>query len=116
MEAADVPGGHLQGRDKLRVGLFQLGKRLIDLRLADADIGQFGMVEFGGVFDQGGIAAGAHISDDGVNSGLHIGFGADVAVEDLLGAYLIKIIQTDHLARASFILFSSSVSWAYLNL
>ena len=63
-----------------------------------------------------GIAAGAHIGDDGVNGGLHIGFGADVAVEDLLGAYLIKIIQTDHLARASFILFSSSVSWAYLNL
>ena len=116
MEAANIPGGHLQGRDKLRVGLFQLGKRLIDLGLADPHIGQFGVVKFGGVFDQGGIAAGAHIGDDGVNGGLHIGFGADVAVEDLLGAYLIKIIQTDHLARASFILFSSSVSWAYLNL
>ena len=116
MKAADIPGGHLQGRDKLRVGLFQLGKGFLNLGLTDPHIGQFGMVEFGGVFDQGGIAAGAYIGDDGVNGGLYIGFGADVAVEDLLGAYLIKIIQTDHLARASFILFSSSVSWAYLNL
>ena len=116
MEAANIPGGHLQGRDKLRVCLFQLGKGLVNLLLADADVGQFGVVELGGVLDQSGITSGADIRDDGVDGGFHVGFGADITVQNFLGAYLIKVIQTDHFARASFILFSSSVSWAYLNL
>ena len=116
MEVADVLGGHLQRGDELRVGLVQLGKGFINLRLADADIGQIGMVKLGRVVNQCGVAAGADVRNDGVDGGLHIGLGADVAVQDFLGAYLIKVIQTNHFARASFILLSSSVSWAYLNL
>ena len=74
------------------------------------------MVEFGGVLDQGVVAAGADVRNNRIDGGLHVGLGADVTVQNFLGAYLIKVIQTDHFARASFILFSSSVSWAYLNL
>ena len=74
------------------------------------------MVKLGGVIQQGGIAAGAHIGNDGVYGGLHVGFGADVTVQNFFGLYFIKIIQANHCARASFILVSSSVSWAYLNL
>lgn len=116
VEVADVLSGHLQRCDELRVGLFQLGKGLVNLLLADADVGQLGVVELGGVLDQSGITSGADIRDDGVDGGFHVGFGADITVQNFLGAYLIKVIQTDHFARASFILFSSSVSWAYLNL
>ena len=54
--------------------------------------------------------------NDRVLRNIVVGLGADVTVQNFLGAYLIKVIQTDHFARASFILFSSSVSWAYLNL
>ena len=68
------------------------------------------------ILDQGGVAAGADVRNNRIDGGLHVGLGADVTVQNFLGAYLIKVIQTDHFARASFILFSSSVSWAYLNL
>ena len=116
MEVADVLGGHLQRRDELGIGLFQLGKGFLNFGLADPHVGQLGVVEFGGVLDQGGVAAGADIRNNRIDGGLHVGLGADVTVQNFLGAYLIKVIQTDHFARASFILFSSSVSWAYLNL
>ena len=116
MEVADVLGGHLQRRDELGIGLFQLGKGFLNFGLADPHVGQLGVVEFGGVLDQGGVAAGADVRNNRIDGGLHVGLGADVTVQNFLGAYLIKVIQTDHFARASFILFSSSVSWAYLNL
>ena len=116
VEMADVLGGHLQRRDELGIGLFQLGKGFLNFGLADPHVGQLGVVEFGGVLDQGGVAAGADVRNNRIDGGLHVGLGADVTVQNFLGAYLIKVIQTDHFARASFILFSSSVSWAYLNL
>ena len=116
MEVADVLGGHLQRRDELGIGLFQLGKGFLNFGLADPHVGQLGVVEFGGVLDQGGVAAGADVRNNRIDGGLHVGLGANVTVQNFLGAYLIKVIQTDHFARASFILFSSSVSWAYLNL
>ena len=116
MEVADVLGGHFQRRDELGIGLFQLGKGFLNFGLADPHVGQLGVVEFGGVLDQGGVAAGADVRNNRIDGGLHVGLGADVTVQNFFGAYLIKVIQTDHFARASFILFSSSVSWAYLNL
>ena len=116
MEVADVLGGHLQRRDELGIGLFQLGKGFLNFGLTDPHVGQLGVVEFGGVLNQGGVAAGADVRNNRIDGGFHVGLGADVTVQNFLGAYLIKVIQTDHFARASFILFSSSVSWAYLNL
>ena len=116
MEVADVLGGHLQRRDELGIGLFQLGKGFLNFGLADPHVGQLGVVEFGGVLNQGVVAAGANVRNNRIDGGLHVGLSADVTVQNFLGAYLIKVIQTDHFARASFILFSSSVSWAYLNL
>ena len=109
MEVADVLGGHLQRRDELGIGLFQLGKGFLNFGLADPHVGQLGVVEFGGVLDQGGVAAGADVRNNRIDGGLHVGLGANVTVQNFLGAYLIKVIQTDHFARASFILFSSSV-------
>ena len=116
VEVADIGRCHFQRRNKFGVGGLQRGKGLVDLGLRDLHAVQLGMVELGSIVQQSGVAPGAHIGNDGVDGGFHVGFGADVAVQNLFGPYFVKIIQADHYARASFILVSSSVSWAYLNL
>ena len=61
------------------------------------------------LLDQRRIAARADIGNNGIHGGFHIGFGANIAVQNFLGAYFIKIIQANHCASASFSLFKSSV-------
>ena len=113
VEGADVVGGHPQGLDKVRL---DGGERLVDLGLADPQVGKLGMVELAGVVFQGRVAAGAHVGDDGVHGGLHVGLGADVAVEDLLRFQRVKGNDADHFASASFMACSRAVMALCLNL
>ena len=116
MEMADIFGRHPEGGDEFGILGFQFRKGVFDLLCSDPDRGEFRMVEPGGVVDQRRVPPLAHVRNDPVNGFFHVRFGADVAVQDLFGSYLVKIVQSDHNARASFILVSSSVIGAYLNL
>ena len=113
MEGADVGGGHLQGSHKILTGGF---KGFVNFRLAHPQLVQLGVVKFQSVIFQGGITAGAHIGDNGIHGCFHAGFRADITVQDFFRLQSVKLKNADHLASASFILFSSSVSCAYLNL
>ena len=113
MEGADVGGGHLQGSHKILTGGF---KGFVNFRLAHPQLVQLGVVKFQSVIFQGGITAGAHIGDNGIHGCFHAGFRTDITVLDFFRLQSVKLKNADHLASASFILFSSSVSCAYLNL
>ena len=112
MESPDVGGGHAQGGEEI---LPHSGKGFVDFRLGHQQAVQVGAVKLFGVLPQGFVTPGAHIGDNAVHNGFHIGFGTDVPVQDLLRLHGIKRKNTDHTLRASFILASSSVSWRYLN-
>ena len=99
VEALDVGGGFAQRFEEVGV---HARKGFVDLLLRHLQGIDLCTVKFQRVILQGFIAPGAHIGNDAVHHVLHVLFRADIAVQDLFGLQLVKVIQLDHFASSLF--------------
>ena len=79
-----------------------VGKGVLDLLLRHLQGIDLRAVKFQRIILQGIVAPGAHIGNDAVHHVLHVLFRADIAVQDLFGPELVKVIQLDHFASSLF--------------
>ena len=99
VEALDVGGGFAQRFEEVGV---HARKGFVDLLLRHLQGIDLCAVKFQRVILQGFIAPGAHIGNNAVHHVLHVLFRADIAVQDLFGLQLVKVIQLDHFASSLF--------------
>ena len=99
VEALDVGGGFAQRFEEVGI---HVRKGLVDLLLRHLQGIDLCTVKFQRIILQGIVAPGPHIGNDAVHHILHILFRADIAVQDLFGLQLVKVIQLDHFASSLF--------------
>ena len=99
VEALDVGGGFAQRFEEVGV---HARKGFVDLFLRHLQGIDLRAVKFQRIILQGIVAPGAHIGNDAVHHVLHVLFRADIAVQNLFGPELVKVIQLDHFASSLF--------------